>query len=145
MAERSLSTTGGRAFVAARSPILREPLNVLALTLITAFAVCAVLAPFLAPYDPLAQTLSSRLEPPSAAHWLGTNQLGLDIHGYDPAGPPGNLNAVRHFTTPSDLRHEIINARLWAGLHYRFSSVAGVAVGRAVAKYDLRHAFRPVG
>jgi len=79
------------------------------------------------------------------ATFLGTNQIGLDIHGFDPAGPPGNLNAVRHFTMPSALRHEIINARLWAGLHYRFSSVAGVAVGRAVAKYDLRHAFRPIG
>jgi len=65
--------------VAKRAPILREPLNVLALALITAFAVCAVLAPFLAPYDPLAQTLSSRLEPPSAAHWLGTDSLGRDI------------------------------------------------------------------
>jgi VCPO second helical-bundle domain len=78
------------------------------------------------------------------ATFLGTGQIGLDIHGFDPAGPPGNLTAVRHFDTPSDLRHEIINARLWAGLHYRFSSVAGVALGRVVAKYDLRHAFRPV-
>jgi len=76
---------------------------------------------------------------------LGTGQIGLDIHGFDPAGPPGNLNAVRHFTTPSDLRREIINARLWAGLHYRFSSVAGVTLGRQVAKYDLYHAFQPIG
>jgi len=77
--------------------------------------------------------------------FLGTNEIGLDIHGFDPAGPPGNLNAVRHFDMPNDLRHEIINARLWAGLHYRFSSVAGVVVGRNVANYDLRHAFQPVG
>jgi hypothetical protein len=77
--------------------------------------------------------------------FLGTNQISLDIHGFDPAGPPGNLNAVRHFNTPSDLRHEIINARLWAGLHYRFSSVAGVVLGRQVVKYDLRHAFQPIG
>ena len=76
--------------------------------------------------------------------FLGTNQIGLDIHGFDPAGPPGNLNAVRHFDMPNDLRHEIIEARLWAGLHYRFSSVAGVVLGRQVAKFDLRHAFRPV-
>src|SRR5206468_1789383 len=62
-----------------RTPILREPLTVVALALITAFAVCAVLAPLLAPYDPLAQTLSSRLEPPSATHWLGTDSLGRDI------------------------------------------------------------------
>jgi hypothetical protein len=76
--------------------------------------------------------------------FLGTNQINLDIHGFDPAGPPGNLNAVRHFDMPNDLRDEIIDARLWAGLHYRFSSVAGVVLGRNVADFDLRHAFRPV-
>jgi hypothetical protein len=76
--------------------------------------------------------------------FLGTNQIDLDLHGFDPAGPAGNLNAVRHFDMPNDLRHEIIDARLWAGLHYHFSGVAGVVLGRNVAKYDLRHAFRPV-
>ena len=62
-----------------RAPIMREPLNVLAISLIAALAVCALLAPVLAPYDPLAQALSERLEPPSAAHWLGTDSLGRDI------------------------------------------------------------------
>jgi hypothetical protein len=77
--------------------------------------------------------------------FLGTNQIDLDIHGFDPTGPAGNLNAVRHFDMPNDLRHEIIEARLWAGLHYRFSSHAGVVLGRNVARYDLRHAFQPIG
>jgi hypothetical protein len=76
--------------------------------------------------------------------FLGTNQIDLDLHGFDPAGPPGNFDAVRHFDMPNDLRQDIIDARLWAGLHYHFSGVAGVVVGRNVAKYDLRHAFRPV-
>ena len=75
---------------------------------------------------------------------LGTNRIDLDIHGFDPAGPAGNLNAVRHFDTTSDLRREIINARLWAGLHYRLSTVAGIALGRQVANFDLSHAFQPV-
>jgi hypothetical protein len=73
--------------------------------------------------------------------FLRTNRIGLDVHGFDPDGPAGNLNAVRHFDTAKDLRREIIDARLWAGLHYRFSSVAGVVLGRKVAKYDLKHAF----
>jgi hypothetical protein len=77
--------------------------------------------------------------------FLGTNQIDLDIHGFDATGPAGNLNAVQHFDMPNDLRHEIIDARLWAGLHYRFSGVAGVVLGRNVAKYDLRHAFQPIG
>jgi hypothetical protein len=77
--------------------------------------------------------------------FLGTNQIDLDIHGFDPAGPPGNLSAVRHFDMSNDLRSEIIDARLWAGLHYRFSGVAGVVLGRNVAKYDLGHALQPIG
>jgi hypothetical protein len=76
--------------------------------------------------------------------FLGTNEIDLDVHGFDPVGPAGNLNAVRHFDMPNELRREIIDARLWAGLHYRFSGVAGVVLGRKVAKFDLRHAFRPV-
>jgi hypothetical protein len=66
----------------------------------------------------------------------GTNQIDLDIYG----GP--NLDAIEHFDTADDLRREIIEARLWAGLHYRFSSVAGVVAGGNVAAYDLRHAFQ---
>jgi hypothetical protein len=76
--------------------------------------------------------------------FLGTKQIDLDIHGFDAAGSPGNLDAVRHYDTPNELRNEIIDARLWAGLHYHFSGVAGVVLGRNVAKYDLGHAFRPI-
>jgi len=76
--------------------------------------------------------------------FLGTNQIDLDIHGFDPAGPPGNLDTVRHFDTTNELRSEIIDARVWGGIHYRFSGVAGVVLGRKVAKYVLGHAFQPV-
>src|SRR6266508_1510944 len=69
--------------------------------------------------------------------FLGTNLIGLDVHGFDSAGPAGNLNAVRHFDVPNDLRHEIIGARLWAGLHYRFSSVAGVVLGRQIRTFHV--------
>jgi peptide/nickel transport system permease protein len=62
-----------------RAPILRSPLNVVAIAIIAVFAFAAVLAPLLAPADPLAQALGSRLEPPSPEHWLGTDQLGRDI------------------------------------------------------------------
>ena len=75
--------------------------------------------------------------------YLGTNHIDVNVHGFDAAGAPGNLEAIHHFDSAQDLRKEIIDARLWAGLHYRFSSEAGVALGRSVAKYDLRHAFRP--
>jgi vanadium-dependent haloperoxidase-like protein len=76
--------------------------------------------------------------------FLGTQRFNLYIHGFDAAGPAGNLSAVSHFEMANDLRNEIIYARLWAGLHYHFSSVAGVVLGRNVAKHDLRQAFRPL-
>src|SRR5438128_4280064 len=63
----------------AGAPVFANPLNIAALVLIGAFAICAVLAPIVAPYDPRAQALGSRLEPPSPQQWLGTDQLGRDI------------------------------------------------------------------
>jgi len=38
----------------------------------------AALAPTLSPYSPLRQDLLSRLDPPSAEHWLGTDEAGRD-------------------------------------------------------------------
>lgn len=76
--------------------------------------------------------------------FLETNRIDLAIHGFDPAGAAGNLAAVRYFDTPNALRREIIDARVWGGLHYHFSGVAGVVLGRKVAHFALRHAFRPI-
>jgi peptide/nickel transport system permease protein len=73
----ALSVRGLR--LVARAPILANPLNIAALALIALFAACAILAPVLAPYDPLLQDLGSRLRPPSSEHWLGTDSLGRDI------------------------------------------------------------------
>ena len=39
----------------------------------------AVFAPWLVPYDPVASNVPQALQPPSAAHWAGTDQLGRDI------------------------------------------------------------------
>jgi peptide/nickel transport system permease protein len=57
----------------------RSPLTVAGLVLIAILALIAVFAPLIAPADPLKQVLSTRLNPPSSAHWLGTDQLGRDI------------------------------------------------------------------
>jgi len=74
--------------------------------------------------------------------FLGTHHINVAIHGFDAGGAAGNLDAVRNFETVEQLRREIADARLWAGLHYRRSSEAGIELGRKVAHFDLRHAFK---
>ena len=41
--------------------------------------IMAIIAPFLAPYDPVVQDLTLRLKAPSAAHIFGTDNFGRDI------------------------------------------------------------------
>jgi len=52
---------------------------------------------------------------------------------------------ARLYRGPEPVTPEDVNARVWAGLHYRFSGVAGVLLGQKVADYDLKHAFQPMG
>src|SRR3954468_7584494 len=49
------------------------------LGIIVTFAVLAVLAPVISPYDPNDQDLAAAIQGPSGSHWLGTDQLGRDI------------------------------------------------------------------
>lgn len=58
----------------------RHQTGVLGFTIIAAFVVLSLLAPVLHPYDPLKdRNLAQRLEPPSAQHWFGTDELGRDV------------------------------------------------------------------
>ena len=49
------------------------------MVLVTVFVCFAIFAPWVAPQDPGHIDLPSRLQPPSAAHWFGTDELGRDI------------------------------------------------------------------
>jgi peptide/nickel transport system permease protein len=50
------------------------------LVIIVTFVLLSLAAPILATHDPGAQDLANRLARPSAAHWLGTDELGRDIY-----------------------------------------------------------------
>ena len=57
----------------------RNPMAVLGLAIVSSLIVIALIAPYLSPHSPFEQDLARRLEPPSAGHWLGTDELGRDI------------------------------------------------------------------
>ena len=48
-------------------------------TIVLVLIVCALLAPVIAGQDPLRTDALNRLQPPSAAHWLGTDEVGRDL------------------------------------------------------------------
>ena len=56
-----------------------QPLAIFGIVLLVIFVVLAVFAPWIAPFDPAAIHLYARLQPPSASHWFGTDELGRDI------------------------------------------------------------------
>ena len=58
----------------------RNSLATAGLLVILFLVAVAILAPLLATQDPGVQDLSGRLAPPSAAHWLGTDELGRDVY-----------------------------------------------------------------
>lgn len=59
--------------------LMADPMGMAGLVLVVMFLLMAVLAPWIAPYDPIALNVKAKLLPPSAAHWAGTDHLGRDL------------------------------------------------------------------
>lgn len=55
-------------------PVVTVGFVVLVLTIL-----CAIFAPLIAPYDPNETDIMNMLAPPSAQHWLGTDEVGRDL------------------------------------------------------------------
>ncbi len=59
--------------------LFRRKGAVAGLAVIASFIALALLAPWIAPYDPLATSWTLVRKPPTALHWFGTDDLGRDI------------------------------------------------------------------
>jgi peptide/nickel transport system permease protein len=59
--------------------LLADPFTCVALILVAGFLITAAFAPWLAPYSPTRIDVLHKLQPPSAEHWFGTDQLGRDL------------------------------------------------------------------
>ena len=80
-------STSVRAGVSVPAWLSRNKLLAFATLFVVVQVLLAIGAAWIAPYDPMAQSVVRRLRGPSALNWLGTDQLGRDVltrilHGY---------------------------------------------------------------
>ncbi|MER9934113.1 ABC transporter permease [Mesorhizobium sp. M0088] len=59
--------------------LLRNRTGTIGLLIVSAMILVALAAPLLPLADPARQVLADRIQPPSSAHWFGTDTLGRDI------------------------------------------------------------------
>ncbi|GAB5376825.1 MAG: ABC transporter permease [Acuticoccus sp.] len=56
-----------------------NPVTLIAFVMFAIIIAMALVGPSLVPYDPLASNAANALQPPSWAHWFGTDNLGRDV------------------------------------------------------------------
>lgn len=92
---------------------IRQPVTLIGVVVIALFVTMAILAPWIAPYDPLKQNILMMSRAPSDANWFGTDRFGRDI-----------LSRVLHGARPSLALG--ITAPLLAGV---FGTIIGMLAG----------------
>jgi PAP2 superfamily len=71
-------------------------------------------------------------------HFFGRDRVPLTVTSNE-------SGTTRHFARLSDILRELINARVWAGIHFRTADVEGAQLGTTVARYERRHYFQRAG
>ena len=71
--------TGIRLGRATLSWVRRKPLGAAGAVIVLGMLLVALLAPVIAPYDPVRNAFDRMHVPPSTAHWFGTDQFGRDV------------------------------------------------------------------
>ncbi|MFD0393484.1 vanadium-dependent haloperoxidase [Streptomyces nogalater] len=68
---------------------------------------------------------------------LGTSRIDLDV-------PSEVTGTTRHYRTADELNRDVVDARVWGGVHSRTADVDGCRAGTRVAAWALDHYFQPV-
>lgn len=68
---------------------------------------------------------------------LGTRHLQLVLTSTAAAGS-------RTYDSGDAVRQDVIDARVWLGIHFRFADTSAARLGQQVAHYGLEHNFQPV-
>jgi hypothetical protein len=70
--------------------------------------------------------------------FFGTDKIAFDV--VSPRFP----TQPRHFKRFSHALKEVIDARVWGGIHFRRADVVGAVIGKKVAHWMRKHYFQPV-
>jgi hypothetical protein len=74
----------------------------------------------------------------SMQEFFGTDKIAFDmVSSRFPTQP-------RHFARFSAALKEVINARVWGGIHFRTADVQGAVIGKKVAHWERKHFFQPI-
>ena len=70
--------------------------------------------------------------------FFGTDKVSFNVNSGRFPGQP------RHFDRFSDALKEIVDARVWGGIHFRTADVQGTVIGKKVEHWMEKHYFQPV-
>jgi hypothetical protein len=76
----------------------------------------------------------------SLALFFGTNHMSFSLTTTNPAA----VQQTRMYTRFSEAAGEVVNARIYEGIHFRFADVAARRQGRHVAQWIFSHFLRPL-
>jgi len=73
--------------------------------------------------------------------FFGTDEFSFSITTTNPG--PTALD-TRLYSSFSDVQEQVVNARIWEGIHFRFADEAARKQGRHVAQWAFSHSLRPL-
>ena len=76
----------------------------------------------------------------SLRHFYGRDDATFSGTTLPTAAAPNGV--TRTFNSFSQLCEDIVDARVWSGIHFRFADAESAKIGRRVAHWGNRHAFR---
>jgi hypothetical protein len=88
------------------------------------------------PEHPSGHTCISGAVVETLQDFFGTDKIAFDTFS-------SSSNSRRSFERFSEAINEIIDARVWAGIHFRTADVQGAVLGQKVARYLREHYFQP--
>jgi hypothetical protein len=91
------------------------------------------------PEHPSGHTCISSAVVHTLQDFFGTDNIAVSYASPRFPGQP------RNFERFSQVLKEIIDARVWGGIHFRTADVQGAQLGEKVANWELSHYFQPVG